>query len=109
MLTARQDGDLRAAFFLEGFKCHDVVADPGYDADGLVALIRAEPKATSLQPVSASCTARSISASTTGAILLSDSSARSRTSGVSNPLRKAREKLPRRRRSRINAHANPRL
>ena len=42
MPTAGQDGDLRAApFFLEGFKCHDVVADPGYDADGLLALIRA--------------------------------------------------------------------
>ena len=41
MLTAGQAHDLRAApHLLDGLKCRHVVADRGYDADGLLALIR---------------------------------------------------------------------
>ena len=41
MLTAGQAHDLRAApHLLEGLKCRHVVADRGYDADALLALIR---------------------------------------------------------------------
>jgi transposase len=42
LLTAGQTHDLRAApYLLDGLKCRHVIADRGYDADALLALIRA--------------------------------------------------------------------
>lgn len=62
MLTAGQAHDLRAApHLLAGLKCRHVVADRGYDADALLALIRASGAKAHIPSTSQRLVHRSVS------------------------------------------------
>jgi len=105
MLTAGQTHDIKAApHLLDGLKCRHVIADRGHDADALLDLIRASGAKAHITSTRQRLVHRPVNKriyrkrNLVERFFLQTQALQARC----HPLRQARQKLPRCRRSRIN-------